>query len=135
MCCRENYEQRKQRAYNLMLRRVRVRIVAVEKQQIFSTSIMSVYVCIPTLVIRNVKRIFSASYYLVPVACLAVPYLSTLYLQRQDILKKFIEHEMCVLIFSSKLVCNISHSKKISGFMVINVCRSVCKVPVILVKL
>ena len=39
-----------------------------------------------------------------PVACLALSYFSTLSHELQD--------KMCVLIFSTTLVCNISHSKK-----------------------
>ena len=48
------------------------------------------------------------------VACPALPYFSTLYHKRYDFLggKKFIEHKMCVLIFSTTFVWNISHSKK-----------------------
>jgi len=38
--------------------------------------------------------------------------LTTLTHKRQDFRKKIIDHKMCVLIFSTVLVCNITHSKK-----------------------
>jgi hypothetical protein len=46
------------------------------------------------------------------VACLAVPYFSTLSHKRYDVRKKIIEHKMCVLIFSTNVVQNISQSEK-----------------------
>jgi hypothetical protein len=36
---------------------------------------------------------------------------STLSLKQHDFFKKFTEHKMCVLIFSTTFVINISHSK------------------------
>jgi len=48
--------------------------------------------------------------------------------------KKIIEDKMCVLIFFTTLVSNISHSRK-KSCITINVHRSTCKVPVILVKI
>ena len=42
-------------------------------------------------------------------------------------------HEMCVLIWYSKFVCNISHSKRLDKDMIINVYWSLCKVTVIVV--
>ena len=38
--------------------------------------------------------------------------LTTLTHKRQDFRKKIIDHKMCVLIFYTVLVCNITHSKK-----------------------
>ena len=49
------------------------------------------------------------------VACLAVPYFSTLSHKRHDFREKSYEHKMRVLIFSTTLVRNISHSKKNSS--------------------
>jgi hypothetical protein len=53
-----------------------------------------------------------ASAILLTVACLAVPYFSTLPHKWQDFQKKVTEHKLCVLIFSVTFVSNISHSKK-----------------------
>ena len=46
------------------------------------------------------------------VACLALHHFYTLSQKRRDFLKKVTEHKMCVLIFSTTFVWNISHSKK-----------------------
>ena len=46
------------------------------------------------------------------VACSALQYFSTLYHKRHDFRKKVTEHKMCVLIFCTNFVWNISHSKK-----------------------
>jgi hypothetical protein len=66
-------------------------------------------VCV-ALVIQHAKsmRRIILSY----VACLALPHFSTLSDKRHDLKKKGIEHQMCVLIFSTNFVRKISHSKK-----------------------
>jgi len=72
------------------------------------------------------------------VAALAVPYFSMLSHIRNDILKNCIEHKMCVLIFFTIFVRDISHSMKKSASErngIINIHRSSCKVPYILMKL
>jgi len=46
------------------------------------------------------------------VAFLAIPYFSTLFHEGHNFLKIFIEHKLCVFIFSTTIVRNISHSKK-----------------------
>jgi hypothetical protein len=48
-------------------------------------------------------------------ACQALPYFSTLYHKRYDFRKKVTKRKMCVLIFSTAFVWNISHSKKNSA--------------------
>jgi hypothetical protein len=49
------------------------------------------------------------------VACLALPYFTTLSHKQHDIQKRVTEHKMCVLNFSTTVVCNISHSKNNSA--------------------
>jgi hypothetical protein len=86
-------------------------------------------VCV-TLVIRHAKRmrriIFSS------VACLALPYFSTLSHKWHDLRKNVIEHKMCVLIVSAILPETFFILRRIERD-IINVHRSSCKVLVILV--
>jgi hypothetical protein len=65
------------------------------------------------LVIQHAKR--TVRIILPSVACPAVPYFSTLSHKRHDFRKTFIQHKMCVLIFSTTFVWNISHSKQNSA--------------------
>ena len=50
------------------------------------------------------------------VACLAVPFFPTLSHKPHDFrekeVKKVIDRKMCVFIFSTTVVCSVSHSKK-----------------------
>jgi len=64
------------------------------------------------LVSQNAKRM--RHIILSSVACPGVQYFSTLSHQRHDFRKrkKFAEREMCVLIFATTFVGNISHYKK-----------------------
>jgi hypothetical protein len=57
-------------------------------------------VLILTLIIRQVYLIFSVAYYIVTVACLAVPYFNTLFRKRSEFRKIFIGHKIYVSIFS-----------------------------------
>jgi hypothetical protein len=49
------------------------------------------------------------------VACLSLPYFSSLSHKGQDFRKSVIEHKMCVLIFSTTFFGNMYHSKKNSA--------------------
>ena len=66
-------------------------------------------VCV-ALVIQHTKRMFCIIQR--PVACPALPYLSTLSHKRRNIKKKVIEHKICVLNLSTTFVSNIFQSKK-----------------------
>ena len=65
------------------------------------------------------------------VACPALQYFSTLSHKRHDFREKVTEHKMCVLIFCTTFVWNISHSEKNLARYDQNVYRSACKVPLI----
>ena len=68
--------------------------------------------------------------------CLAMQNFSTLSQKRHDFRNKVIEHKMCVLIFHTRFVWNISHFKKNSArYFHKRIQRSSCKLPVILVRL
>jgi hypothetical protein len=69
-----------------------------------------------------------------PVACLSVPYFSTLSHKRYNFRGKVTEHKMCVLIFSTTLCETFLILRIIQEDIIINVYRSSCKVPVILVR-
>ena len=62
--------------------------------------------CIVTLGTQHTMGIMSS------VDCPALQYFSTLSHKRHDFRKKVSEHKMCVLIFSTTFVWNISHSKE-----------------------
>jgi hypothetical protein len=92
-------------------------------------------VCVLALIIRHVKRIFSAPFYTVlpSVACVALPYFSTLSHKRQDFYIYVTEHKMCVLIFTTLFSETFLIIRIIQRF-IIHLHRSSCKVPIILVR-
>jgi hypothetical protein len=81
------------------------------------------------LVIQHAKRV--CCIILSSVACLAVPYFSTLSHKRHDFWKKVTEHKMCVLIFSTSSSEILLILRRIQRD-IINVQRYSCKVPPVL---
>jgi hypothetical protein len=69
------------------------------------------------------------------VACLAVPYFSTLSHKRQDFQEKVIQHKMCVSIFSTNLYETFLILRRIQRDIIIDVHWSSCKVPDISTKI
>jgi hypothetical protein len=82
------------------------------------------------LVIQHAKRM--RRIILSSVACLAVPYFSTLSHKRHGFHKKVIEHNICVLIFSTTLFETFLILARIQRDIIINVHTSLCKVPLFL---
>ena len=91
--------QAKERTYNLIFRRVRVTNVAVEKHYVLHIPSVFVFVA---LIIQHAKSM--RRNVLISVACLAVPYFSTLSHKRHEFPVKRIEQEIFVLFFSTKFV-------------------------------
>jgi hypothetical protein len=72
------------------------------------------YECVPVaLVVQRAKRMLRIT--LSSEASLAPPYFSSLSHKRYDFLRNVIEFKMCVLIFSTTFVSNVSYSKKNSA--------------------
>ena len=80
-----------------------------------------------SLLMRHAKRMRRIT--LSSAASLARQYFSTLSHKRHDFRVKVIEHKMCVIIFST----NFLILRRILRDIVINVKKSSCKVPVVLV--
>jgi hypothetical protein len=125
------------------LRRVGVTIVAMENKRILHILSMFVCVCVcvcvcvsvclsVALVIQHAKRM--RRIILSSAVCLAVLYFSALSHKRYDFRKKVTEHKTCVLILL-KLLAEIFLILRRKQRDIINVHRSSCKVPDILVRL
>jgi hypothetical protein len=85
------------------------------------------------LVIQHAKRM--RRIILSSVACLAVPYFSTLSHKQHDFLKKKVfKHKMCVLNFSTNLFETFLILRRIHRDIITNVHRSLCEVSVILIR-
>jgi hypothetical protein len=69
------------------------------------------------------------------VACPFLPYFATLSHKRHSLREKVIEHQMCVLIFSTILSEIFLILWRIQRDIIINVYRSACQIPVFLVRL
>jgi hypothetical protein len=82
---------------NVTMTRVCESIVAVEKQLSIK---YSVCVCVASVIQRAIRMSHIA---LLPSACLAMPYFSTLSYKRHDFRKKKIGHKIWVLVFSTNL--------------------------------
>jgi hypothetical protein len=63
-------------------------------------------------VIQQAKRMRHIT---VSVACLDLPYISTLSHKRHNFRKAVVEHKMCIFIVSTSFISNISHSENISA--------------------
>jgi hypothetical protein len=78
-----------------------------------------VYVFLPKLSGMHIPS-FMRHVILSSVTSLAPPYFSTLSHKRHDFREKVIEHEMCVLIFSTTFVSNIFILRRIQRDTIIN---------------
>jgi hypothetical protein len=113
--------------YNILLRCVCITIVAVEKQtSITHSEFLSVALviqhamCMPHIILSSV-------------ACLALPYFSTLSHKRHNFPKKVMEYKMCVLVFL-QLLSETFLILKIQRDIIINFHKSSCKVSIMLVR-
>ena len=104
---------------NIILSRVRVTIVAVEK----AINAPITY-CKCASVAWGMQHEKCLRCVMSSLACLAVPYFSTLSRKRHDFLKKVIQHKMCVLIFSTTLSETFLILKKNEWDVMVNMHRS-----------
>jgi TRAP-type uncharacterized transport system fused permease subunit len=97
--------KRKNVRINAIERSVHITFVAIKKSIAYSLS--------GALATQHAKRMCRVL--LTSVAYLALRYYSTLFHKRYDFWEEFIERKLCVLIFVTTFVSNISHSKKNSA--------------------
>ena len=109
--------------YDVKIRRVHATTVVAEKQYMLHTQGVFVVLGINTHWQRHIVICGLA-------CCTIFPY----YFINCTILEKNIEHKVCVLVFSTTFVPNISPSKKKCARYEKNVYWSSCKVPIILFR-
>jgi hypothetical protein len=89
-----------------------------------------VYVALVTQQAKRMRLLI-----LLSVACLALPYFFTLSHKRHNFLKKkTLLNKKCVLIFSTNLSQTFLILRRIQRDIIINIHRSLCKVPFIIVR-
>jgi len=71
--------------------------------------------CVFCSLICPARNAHAPSYVVSSLACPSLPYFSTVSHKRHDIREKATQRKMCILIFSTAFVSNISHSKKNSA--------------------
>ena len=94
--------------YNVILRRVRVTIVAVEKQEVLLVS-LCVCVRVVLFILHATRMRHIVTSFVAPVVPLIF---FTFCRKRHDFRKKSVtEYKMCVLILSTNFIRNFSHSR------------------------
>ena len=93
---------------------------------------MCLFIFLPYLSGMQVAS-FLRSIILASVACLAVPYFPTLSYKRYDFRKNYWTYNAC-FDFLYKFCLKLLIVRRIQRDIIINICRSSCKVPVILVR-
>jgi len=116
-------EQDRQYTNKISYRSIRVKIVAVEKQQLLYILNVSV-----AFVIQHAKR--KRLILISSVGWLALPYFSKLSPKQHDFPENIFDHKMYVFKLSTIFYRNIYHSKRELSEILSNVHRSSCKVAI-----
>ena len=124
----QNAIQERQWEYNATMKRVRATIVVVENQWVLHN--LNVCICSLRYPARNAHAPY-CHLWPAPLYSILLPFL----INDKIFEKKVTEYKMCILIFSTTFIWNISHSKNKWARYGKNVYWSSCKVPVILVRL